>query len=128
MVGFDPTTYTVDEGLSVTIFVRLMSTIAREVTVSFRTVDGTAVSTVGGDYTSQEQTITFEPDSISNIAFVSVQTATDNVPELAETFTAVLSEAEPAGRVTITQDTATVEITDTSGTISVSLFSLYVSS
>lgn len=115
MVGFDPITYTVNEGLSVTIFVRLMSTIAREVTVSFRTMDGTAVSTAGGDYTHQEQTITFEPDSISNIAFVSVQTATDNVPELTETFTALLSEAEPAGRVTITQDTATVEITDTSG-------------
>ena len=115
MVGFDPITYTVNEGLSVTIFVRLMSTIAREVMVSFHTMDGTAVSTGGGDYTRQEQTITFEPDSISNIAFVSVQTATDNIPELTETFTALLSEAEPAGRVTITQDTATVEITDTSG-------------
>ena len=114
MVGFDPTTYTVNEGLSVTIFVRLMSTIAQEVMVNFRTVDGTAVSTAGGDYTRREQTITFEPGS-SNIAFVSIQTASDNLPELMETFTAVLSEAQPAGRVTITQDTATVEITDTSG-------------
>ena len=115
MLGFDPITYTVNEGLSVTIFVRLMSTIAREVTVSFSTMDGTAVSTANGDYTRREQTITFEPAGISNIAFVSVQTATDSVPELAETFTALLSNAEPAGRVTITQDTATVQITDTSG-------------
>ena len=114
MVGFDPIIYPVNEGLSVTIFVRLMSTIAREVMVNFRTVDGTAVSTAGGDYTRLVQTITFEPGS-SNIAFVSIQTAMDNLPELMESFTAVLSEAQPAGRVTITQDTATVEITDTSG-------------
>ena len=114
MVGFDPVTYTVDEGLTATIFVRLMSTIAIAVSVGFRTTDGTAVSTVGGDYTRQEQTITFQPGS-STIAFISVQTATDSVPEQTETFTAVLSQAEPAGRVTITQDTATVEIMDTSG-------------
>ena len=116
LVGFDPTTYPVSEGLSVTIFVRLMSTIAQEVMVNFRTVDGTAVSTAGGDYTRLEQTITFEPGS-SNIAFVSIQTAMDNLPELTESFTAVLSDAQPAGRVTITQDTATIEITDTSGMI-----------
>ncbi len=84
--------------------------------VNFRTVDGTAVSTAGGDYTPLQQSITFEPGS-SNIAFVSVQTATDNLPELMESFTATLSEAQPTGRVTITQDTATVGITDTSGIV-----------
>ena len=114
MVGFDPTMYSVDEGSSVTIFVRLMSTIAREVTVNFQTADGTAISTLGGDYTRQQQTITFQPGG-SNIGFVSVQTATDNVPEQTETFTAKLLQAQPAGRVTITEDTATVQIMDTSG-------------
>ena len=113
-VGFNPITYSTNEGGIVNIIVQLMSTIERSVMVNFRTVDGSAVSTFGGDYTQRQQTITFEPAS-SNIAFVIVQTLTDNVPEQTETFTAELFQAEPAGRVMITENTATVEITDTSG-------------
>lgn len=113
-VGFNPTTYSTDEGGSALILVQLFTTIARSVSVNFRTVDGTAVSTLNGDYTPEERTITFEPAG-STIVFIPVQTATDNLPEQTETFTAELFQAEPAGRVTISEDTATVEITDTSG-------------
>ena len=113
-VGFNPTSYSTDEGGSVSILVQLFTTISRSLSVNFRTRDGTAVSTINGDYTQEERTINFEPGG-STLAFINVQTTTDNLPEQTETFTAELFQGEPAGRVTISEDTATIEITDTSG-------------
>lgn len=86
--------------------------IATPVTVNFRTVDGTAMSTFDGDYTSEQSTITFEPTG-NTIAFINVQTLTDERAELTESFTAELFQ--PSAGLTITEDTATVEITDTTG-------------
>ena len=113
-VGFNPTSYSTDEGRSVAILVQLFTTISRSLSVNFRTVDGTALSTNNGDYTREERTITFEPGG-STVAFITVQTMTDNQPEQTETFTAELFQAQPDGRVTISEDTATIQITDTSG-------------
>lgn len=110
--------YTVDEGQAVTILVQLFDSIANSVTVRFRTIDGTADSSFGGDYTAEQRTITFEPDG-NTIAFVTVQTLSDERAELAETFMAQLSE--PSAGLTITVDTATIEITDTTGIISAKL-------
>ena len=114
MVGFNPTTYSVNEGESATILVQLFSMIERPVTVNFQTVDGSAVS--NSDYTAVQKSITFQPGSPITIDFTIVPTAMDTLPELTEQFLAELFQAEPAGRVTITEDTATVQITDTSGT------------
>ena len=96
---------------------QLFSIIAQPVSVNLRTVDGSAVSTANGDYTAVQKTITFQPGSPITVDFTLVQTATDSLPELTEMFLAELFQAEPAGRVTITEDTATVQITDTSGNI-----------
>ena len=113
-VGFIQNMYSVDEGEAVTILVQLFDSIANPVTVRFSTVDGTADSTFGGDYTAEQRTITFEPNG-NTIAFVTVQTLSDERAELAETFTAQLSE--PSAGLTITVDTATIEIADATGII-----------
>ena len=113
-VGFIQNMYSVDEGGTVTILVQLFDSIANPVTVRFSTIDGTADSTFGGDYTAEQHTITFEPNS-NTIAFVTVQTLSDERAELAETFTAQLSE--PSAGLTITEDTATIEIADATGII-----------
>lgn len=95
------------------ITVRLLDRISSPVTVNFRTVDGTAVSTLGGDYTLDERTITFEPAG-NTVQFISVQTLSDERAEMEESFTAELFQ--PSTGVTITEETATVQITDTTGT------------
>ena len=112
-VGFSPTAYSADEGGTVTIIVQLFDTIATQVSVEFSTVDGTAVSTLAGDYTGDQQTLTFVPGG-NTIQFISVQTLTDARAELTETFTAQLSQ--PSAGLSITQPTATVQIFDTTGT------------
>ena len=119
-VGFIQPSYSTDEGGSVSIIVQLFSTIALPVMVNFQTMDGTAVSSANGDYTAENTVITFQPGG-STIAFITVQTATDILPEETETFTAVLSDAQPEGRVTVNPSTVTVEIMDTSGTSVTSL-------
>ena len=90
----------------------MFDSIATSVTVRFRTVDGTADSSFGGDYTAEQRTITFEPGE-NTVAFVTVQALSDERAELAETFTAQLFE--PSVGLTISVDTATVEITDATG-------------
>ena len=112
-VGFIQNMYSVDEGGAVTILVQLLDSIANPVTVQFSTIDGTAESTFGGDYTADQRTITFEPSG-NTIAFVTVQTLSDERAELTETFTAQLSQPSPG--LTITVDTATIEIADATGT------------
>lgn len=111
-VGFVQTMYSINEGDSVTILVQLFDSIANPVTVQFATVDGTADSSFGGDYTAEQRTITFEPGG-NTIAFVTVQTLSDERAELTETFTAQLSQ--PSAGLTITEDTATIEIADATG-------------
>lgn len=111
-VGFNPTTYSTAEGGAATIIVQLFGMIATTVTVNFRTVDGTAVSSFDGDYTAEQRTVTFEPTG-NTVAFIAVQTQADNRAELTETFTAELFQ--PSAGLTITEDTATVDITDATG-------------
>ena len=110
-VVFNPTSYSADEGGFVVI---LVTTISSLLSVIFRTVDGTAVSTINGDYIQEERTINFEPGG-STVVFINVQTTTDNVPEQTETFTAELFQGEQAGGVTISEETATIQIADASG-------------
>ena len=75
-------------------------------TVSFRTVDGTAVA--GFDYTSTMGTLRFEPGETS--ATIAVSTLTDEIAEGAERFTLELSGpvgaklADGTGSGTITDD------------------------
>ena len=93
---------------------QLFDAVATTVTVRFRTVDGTADSSFGGDYTAEQRTITFEPNG-NTIDFVTVQTLSDERAELSETFMAELFE--PSAGLTITVDRATIEITDATGTL-----------
>ena len=64
-----------------------------EVTVDYRTQDGTA--TAGSDYTSTSGTLTFAPGD--NEKTVSVSIVDDAVEDSGETFTLVLSNASGAG-------------------------------
>ena len=91
---------------------QLFDNIATQVSVEFSTVDGSAVSTLGGDYTAAQQTLTFVPGG-NTIQFIIVSTLTDNRAELTETFTAQLSQ--PSAGLTITEPMATVQIFDTTG-------------
>ena len=111
-VGFVQNAYRVDEGEAVSILVQLFDSIATSVTVRFRTVDGTADSSLSGDYTTEQRMITFEPGS-NTINFITVQTLSDERAELTETFTAQLFE--PSAGLTVTVDTATIEIIDATG-------------
>lgn len=74
-------------------------------------MDGSAVSPT--DYTAVEQTVTFQPNG-NTIAFVSLQTLSDERAELTESFTAEL--VQPSEGVTITVPTATIDINDATGT------------
>ena len=84
-----------EEGTDATIGfdVTLDRTAAEAVTVSYRTVDGTAVA--GEDYTSASGTLTFAPGETTKT--VSVTVLDDLVDEDEETFTLLLFNASGAG-------------------------------
>ena len=109
VIGFDPDTYTVDEGAgTVRLTVKVLSgSLGRDITLNYRTVDGTA--TAGEDYTSKDSMLTLSAGATE--ATIEVDITDDALLENAEMFTVVLSGA-PAG-VTLTPDTAEVTITDT---------------
>ena len=77
----------VDDTLDFT--VRLHGAAASEVTVDYRTEDGTA--TAGSDYTARSGTLTFAPDDTERT--VSVPIIDDEEEDDGETFTLVLSNA-----------------------------------
>ena len=108
-IGFDPDTYTVDEGSgTITLTVKVLSgDLGRDVTVSYETMDGSAIA--GEDYTTVQSTLTLTPGNPEMTIVVNI--TDDALFESAETFTVVLSGA-PAG-VTLTPATATITITDT---------------
>ena len=110
-IGFDPDTYTVDEGagtIALTVKV-LRGALGRAVTLSYETRDGTGTATAGEDYTSKATTLTLSAGETETTVMVDI--IDDSLLEEAEMFTVVLSGA-PAG-VTLTPDTAEVTITDT---------------
>ena len=82
----------VSEGEAAEFTVRLSATSARAVTVSYRTVDGTAVA--GSDYKSASGELRFEPGETTQT--VSVETLEDELSEDAERFTVELSAASVA--------------------------------
>ena len=108
-IGFDPDTYTVDEGAgTITLTVKVLSgDLGRDVTVSYETMDGSAIA--GEDYTTVQSTLTLTP--VDTEMTIVVNITDDALFENAEMFTVVLSGA-PAG-VTLTPATATITITDT---------------
>ena len=77
----------VSEGETAEFTVRLSATSGRAVTVSYRTVDGTAVA--GSDYKSASGELRFEPGETTQT--VSVETLEDELSEDAERFTVELS-------------------------------------
>ena len=82
-----------------------------EVTVDYRTQDGTA--TAGSDYTSTSGTLTFAPGEDEKT--VSVPIVDDTVEDSGETFTLVLSNASGAGFASNgTQAVGTIRNTETS--------------
>ena len=82
----------VSEGETAEFTVRLSATSGRAVTVSYRTVDGTAVA--GSDYKSALGELRFEPGETTQT--VSVETLEDELSEDAERFTVELSAASVA--------------------------------
>ena len=82
----------VSEGETAEFTVRLSATSGRAVTVSYRTVDGTAVA--GSDYKSASGELRFEPGETTQT--VSVETLEDELSEDAERFTVELSAASVA--------------------------------
>ena len=82
----------VSEGETAEFTVRLSATSGRAVTVSYRTVDGTAVA--GSDYKSASGELRYEPGETTQT--VSVETLEDELSEDAERFTVELSAASVA--------------------------------
>ena len=95
----------VSEGETAEFTVRLSGASGVAVTVSYRTVDGTAVA--GSDYTSTSGTLRFDPGTTTRT--VGVATLTDDSVEGAERFTVELSGPE---RATVAEGTAVGTITD----------------
>ena len=96
----------VSEGETAEFTVRLSATSGRAVTVSYRTVDGTAVA--GSDYKSASGELRFEPEEAART--VSVETLADELAEDTEQFTVELSAplgatvADGVGEGTISDD------------------------
>ena len=96
----------VSEGETAEFTVRLSATSGRAVTVSYRTVDGTAVA--GSDYKSASGELRFEPGEAART--VSVETLADELAEDTEQFTVELSAplgatvADGVGEGTISDD------------------------
>ena len=82
----------VSEGETAEFTVRLSATSGRAVTVSYRTVDGTAVA--GSDYKSASGELRFEPGETTQT--VTVETLADELAEDTERFTVELSAASGA--------------------------------
>ncbi|MCC6808195.1 MAG: hypothetical protein IT381_12290 [Deltaproteobacteria bacterium] len=83
------------------------------VTVDYRTVDGTAVSTAGGDFTAVPiTTLTYTPGQ--TLKTVNVSILQDTLDENSESFTVPLSNPTPAASVSISgvNGTGTGSITD----------------
>ncbi len=118
-VGMTPTSVTVIEGGSTTFTITLSRASFQDVTVTFSTVNGTAIST--SDYAAQTTAVTFLAGQTSKT--VTVNTTNDSVIEPTESFTvnAVGGVGTAAntvtGTVTITDDdTPTTTSTTTTTT------------
>ncbi|QNQ11974.1 Calx-beta domain-containing protein [Sphingomonas alpina] len=86
-----------------------MGSTASVVTVSYATVNGTAVA--GSDYTAATGTLTFNPTD--TVATLTVALLPDNLPEGVETFTVVLSNPSGASILNSTGMTSIAENIDT---------------
>ena len=98
----------VREGGTALFLVKLSTESSQEVTVDYRTVDGTADA--GTDYTSNQGTLRFAAGTIEQT--IAVQTLDDGAAEPTETFTVALSNATSATRE---RNTATGTIQDDDG-------------
>lgn len=92
-----------------TFAVRKIGSTASVVTVSYATVNGTAVA--GSDYTAATGTLTFNPTD--TVATLTVALLPDNLPEGVETFTVVLSNPSGASILNSTGMTSIAENIDT---------------
>ncbi len=95
----------VSEGDTAEFPVRLDASSGRVVTVSYRTVDGTALA--GSDYTAASGTLSFQPGETSGV--ITVTTLADDMVEATEQFSLELSD--PVG-ITLDDDTGVGTITD----------------
>jgi hypothetical protein len=114
-VSIAATNSPVAEGSGATFTATLSGAYGANVTVSYRTVNGTAAS--GTDYTaSAPTTLTFTPGQTTKP--ISVNTTNDTLDEDDETFSVVLSNP---GHATVLNDTATATVTDNDATPTVSI-------
>ena len=111
VVGFQSTTYTVNEGDEFDLVIELQDNITQPLMINVHTEDDSAVSTSDGDYDPKEQTLTFQPGGVSTLN-VTVQTRADNLSELVESFRVVLTQ--PSLGLMISEGSATVTIIDDS--------------
>ena len=86
-VGFSPKSYSVYEGETATVTVKLNVTSTHPVTVSYASADGTA--TADSDYTAVSGTLSFAPGEMSKT--FAVMTTDDDEEESTETITLTLS-------------------------------------
>ena len=108
VIGFDPVMYTVDEGAgTIALTVKVLSgDLGRAVTLSYETMDGSAIA--GEDYTRKSGMLTLSAGDTETTIVVNI--TDDALFENAEMFTVVLSGAT-AG-VTFNPASAEVTITD----------------
>ena len=111
VVGFQSTTYTVNEGDEFDLVIELQDNITQPLMINVHTEDDSAVSTSDGDYDPKEQTLTFQPGGVSTLN-MTVQTRADNLSEPVESFRVVLTQ--PSLGLMISEGSATVTIIDNS--------------
>ena len=117
-IGFNQSQYDIDEtaeAVTVRVMVMTVTTLSRLVKVNLTINDDTATSTTPEDYITPSLPITLIFDGSNLAQEVSINIADDNITEYTETFTCILSSADPA--VILAPDRASVEINDNDGEV-----------
>ena len=99
---------TVDEGDAASFEVKMSTAVGRDVELSYRTWDGTALA--GADYRAKDDTLTLAAGATS--ATLTVETIHDTLNEPAENFTVTLTLDTQVTGLSVETGSATAEITD----------------
>ena len=111
-VGFNPTTYTINES-SQTIALKVVRAVGSDgnLSVNYLTQDGTAIA--GQDYETTAGTLTWQNGDSSEKEII-VRILNDTQPEWAQAFQVVLTQPTNQGSIIPTQAVATITIQDDS--------------
>ena len=109
-VGFNPTTYTINE-VDQTIAIKVVRAVGSDgnLSVNYLTQDGTAIA--GQDYETTAGTLTWQNGESGDKEIV-VKILNDTQPEWAQTFQMVLTQPTNQGSIIPTQAVATITIQD----------------